>query len=169
MIYAYRGVDLVIAIMGALKAGATFSVIDPLYPPDRQIIYLKVAQPRALINLAKATQEAGELSNKVRSFIQDNLHLRTEIPALAVRDDGSLLGGNIDGKDVLEQQQALRAKSTGIIIGPDDAPTLSMFGNMFLRVFQLTNGWKGFTSGSEGNPKGVKGKNYFIKPLKLDS
>jgi hypothetical protein len=27
MIYAYRGVDLVIAIMGVLKAGATFSVI----------------------------------------------------------------------------------------------------------------------------------------------
>lgn len=31
MIYAYRGVDLVIAIIGVLKAGATFSVIG-LYP-----------------------------------------------------------------------------------------------------------------------------------------
>lgn len=30
MIYAYRGVDLVIAIMGVLKAGATFSVIGKL-------------------------------------------------------------------------------------------------------------------------------------------
>ncbi|CAG8558298.1 13037_t:CDS:2, partial [Racocetra fulgida] len=30
MIYAYRGVDLVVAIMGVLKAGATFSVIDNL-------------------------------------------------------------------------------------------------------------------------------------------
>ena len=27
MVYAYRGVDLVIAVMGVLKAGATFSVI----------------------------------------------------------------------------------------------------------------------------------------------
>lgn len=158
MIYAYRGVDLVIAVMGALKAGATFSVIDPLYPPDRQIIYLKVAQPRALINLAKATQEAGELSGKVRSFIRDTLHLRTEIPALAIREDGSLLGGDIDKKDVLDQQQKLKAKPIDIIIGPDDAPTLSMFGVMFLRMYQLANGWKGFTSGSEGNPKGVKGK-----------
>lgn len=158
MIYAYRGVDLVVAVMGALKAGATFSVIDPLYPPDRQIIYLKVAQPRALINLAKATQEAGELSNKVRLFIRDTLHLRTEIPALAIRDDGSLLGGSIEGEDVLEQQQALKAKSSGIIIGPDDAPTLSTFGVLSL-VYHLANGRKGFTSGSEGNPKGVKGKN----------
>lgn len=134
MIYAYRGVDLVVAVMGALKAGATFSVIDPLYPPDRQIIYLKVAQPRALINLAKATQEAGELSDRVRSFIRDNLHLKTEIPALAIRDDGSLLGGNKDGKDVLDQQQALKTRSSGIIIGPDDAPTLSKLGLMFLQV-----------------------------------
>ena len=31
MIYAYRGVDLVIAILAVLKAGATFSVVDPAY------------------------------------------------------------------------------------------------------------------------------------------
>jgi L-aminoadipate-semialdehyde dehydrogenase len=31
MIYAYRGVDLVVAIMGVLKAGATFSVIGKSY------------------------------------------------------------------------------------------------------------------------------------------
>ena len=31
MIYAYRGVDLCIAIIGILKAGATFSVVDPAY------------------------------------------------------------------------------------------------------------------------------------------
>lgn len=30
MVYAYRGVDLVVAVMGILKAGATFSVIDPV-------------------------------------------------------------------------------------------------------------------------------------------
>ena len=31
MIYAYRGVDLVISILAVLKAGATFSVVDPAY------------------------------------------------------------------------------------------------------------------------------------------
>lgn len=34
MIYAYRGVDLVIAIMGVLKAGATFSVIGKCFKMD---------------------------------------------------------------------------------------------------------------------------------------
>lgn len=144
MIYAYRGVDLVIAVMGVLKAGGTFSVIDPLYPRDRQIIYLKVAQPRALINLAKATQEAGILSEKVRSFINNTLQLKTEIPALAIQENGLLLGGIINDKDILEGQQPLKAKSPGIIIGPDDVPTLS------------------FTSGSEGNPKGVRGRHFSL-------
>ena len=53
-VYAHRGVDLVVAVLGVLKAGATFSVIDPSYPPSRQNIYLQVARPRALVVLRKA-------------------------------------------------------------------------------------------------------------------
>lgn len=144
MIYAHRGVDLVVAVMGVLKAGATFSVLDPLYPPDRQTIYLDVAKPRALINLEKATLEAGELTDHVRSFIKNNLHLRTEIPALVIKDDGTLLGGGIKGHDVLKDQQASRTTPTNVIVGPDDIPTLS------------------FTSGSEGIPKGVRGRHFSL-------
>lgn len=144
MIYAYRGVDLVVAVMGVLKAGGTFSVIDPLYPPDRQVIYLTVAQPRALINLRKATQEAGQLSEKVRSFITNNLQLKVEIPSLAIGDDGKVLGGDVNGEDVLLNEQELGNKSTNIVIGPDDIPTLS------------------FTSGSEGIPKGVRGRHFSL-------
>ncbi|OJJ59497.1 hypothetical protein ASPSYDRAFT_43844 [Aspergillus sydowii CBS 593.65] len=144
MVYAYRGVDLVVAVMGILKAGATFSVIDPAYPPERQCIYLDVARPRALINIAKATKDAGELSELVRKFIGENLELRTEIPALALLDDGTLLGGSIDGQDVLEKQVPLKSKSVGVVVGPDSTPTLS------------------FTSGSEGRPKGVRGRHFSL-------
>ena len=144
MIYAYRGVDLVVAVMGVLKAGGTFSVIDPLYPPDRQIIYLSVAQPKALINLRKATQEASQLSEKVRLFITNNLQLRVEIPSLALEDDGTISGGNFNGADVFSDQQELGSRPTNIVIGPDDIPTLS------------------FTSGSEGIPKGVRGRHFSL-------
>ncbi|KAL3438496.1 hypothetical protein BDV09DRAFT_159964 [Aspergillus tetrazonus] len=144
MVYAYRGVDLVVAVMGILKAGATFSVIDPAYPPERQCIYLDVARPRALINIAKATKDAGELSEKVRTFIDENLQLRTEIPALALLDDGSLLGGSVDGQDVLAKQVPLKSKRVGVVVGPDSTPTLS------------------FTSGSEGRPKGVRGRHFSL-------
>lgn len=144
MVYAHRGVDLVVAVMGVLKAGATFSVIDPAYPADRQIIYLDVAKPRALVVIEKASQEAGELSETVRQYISDNLKLRTEVPGLKLQDDGSVIGGAADGKDCLGGQQSAREKLPGVVVGPDSTPTLS------------------FTSGSEGRPKGVKGRHFSL-------
>jgi len=71
MSYSYRGVDLVATVMVILKNGATFSVIDPSYPPNRQSIYLDVARLRALVVIDKATSEAGELTEKVRNFIKE--------------------------------------------------------------------------------------------------
>lgn len=144
MVYSHRGVDLVVAVMGILKAGATFSVLDPAYPPDRQNIYLEVSQPKALIIIEKATREAGKLSEKVRSFVDANLDLRTEVKAIALQDDGVLLGGTRDGKDIFEGVLQLKAKSPGVVVGPDSIPTLS------------------FTSGSEGRPKGVRGRHFSL-------
>lgn len=128
-----------------MKAGAAFSVIDPLYPPDRQIIYLDVAQPRALIILQKASIEAGPLDQKVRGFIETNLKLKTEVPALVIQNDASLKSGIIkDGKDVFMAATEPEKQSPKVEIGPDDTPTLS------------------FTSGSEGRPKGVAGRHYSL-------
>ncbi|KAI5293620.1 large subunit of alpha-aminoadipate reductase [Ascosphaera acerosa] len=145
VIYAHRGVDLVVAVMGTLKAGATFSVIDPAYPPQRQNIYLDVARPRALIVIKKATEEAGPMSDEVKDFISSNLTIAATIPALELQDDGLLLGGAADGNvDVLSAQHHLQAKEVGVVVGPDSIPTLS------------------FTSGSEGRPKGVRGRHFSL-------
>ncbi|KAK4542185.1 hypothetical protein LTR36_007032 [Oleoguttula mirabilis] len=145
MVYAHRGVDLVVAVMGVLKAGATFSVIDPAYPADRQIIYLDVAKPRALVNIEKATLDAGPLGPAVREYIETQLQLRTEVPLLKLRDDGSLQGGSLTGgKDCLSDSVAKKADLPGVPVGPDSTPTLS------------------FTSGSEGRPKGVRGRHFSL-------
>ncbi|PPJ56809.1 hypothetical protein CBER1_05940 [Cercospora berteroae] len=145
MVYAYRGVDLVVAVMGVLKAGATFSVIDPAYPPDRQIIYLEVAQPRALVCIEKAKKEAGELAPVVRNYITEKLNLRTEVPGLMLNDDGTVTGGSLEGSaDCLQAQTVKKEDLPGVLVGPDSTPTLS------------------FTSGSEGRPKGVKGRHFSL-------
>ncbi|MCJ1309107.1 large subunit of alpha-aminoadipate reductase [Agyrium rufum] len=144
MVYAYRGVDLVIAVMGVLRAGATFSVIDPAYPPDRQKIYLEVAQPRALINIAKATLEAGQLSQVVRTYINESLKLKTEVPALCIRDGGLLAGGAQGEGDIFDDFRSRAGEGPNILVGPDSNPTLS------------------FTSGSEGRPKGVLGRHFSL-------
>ena len=95
---------------------------------------MKVAQPRALIIIAKASRDEGGLSEQVKCYIREHLSLRTTIPDLELLNDGSLRGGTVgDGEtDVLREQQALKDKHPGILVGPDTQPTLS------------------FTSGSEG-------------------
>lgn len=142
MIYAYRGVDLMIAVIGVLKAGATFSVIDPAYPPARQNIYLSVAKPKGLIVLEKA----GTLDKEVTSYINTELSIVSTIPQLKINDDGSLQGGLLEheSSDCLSDYIQFKDQHTGVMVGPDSNPTLS------------------FTSGSEGIPKGVLGRHYSL-------
>ncbi|KAI8370997.1 L-aminoadipate-semialdehyde dehydrogenase [Blakeslea trispora] len=142
MIYAYRGVDLVVAIMGVLKAGATFSVIDPAYPPTRQEIYLSVAKPRGLIVL----KEAGKIADSVRDYIKKEQDIICEIPDLKLNKDGYLLGGSLSegNDDVLDSVREKESQLTDVVIGPDSIGTLS------------------FTSGSTGIPKGVRGRHFSL-------
>lgn len=139
-VYAHRGIDMVIAVIATLKAGGTFSVIDPSYPPSRQNIYLQVARPRALVVLGKA----GTIHPSVREVIANELDLRVEIPALELTAAGLMGGAGADGADVLDSARALAGQSTGIVLGPDSIATLS------------------FTSGSTGIPKGVQGRHYSL-------
>ncbi|KAH9939847.1 alpha-aminoadipate reductase Lys1p [Amylocystis lapponica] len=140
MVYAYRSVELVVAVMAVLKAGATFSVIDPAYPPSRQTIYLKVAQPRALVVL----KGAGKIAPPVREFISSELEIRVEVPALELLADGIVVGGSCDGADVLAAQEHLGDTDPDVPLGPDSVGTLS------------------FTSGSTGIPKGVRGRHFSL-------
>ncbi|KAA1065080.1 large subunit of alpha-aminoadipate reductase [Puccinia graminis f. sp. tritici] len=142
-VYSTRGVDLVIAIMGILKAGATFSVIDPAYPTQRQKIYLEVSKPRGLIIL----ERAGKLSTEVEAFIKSDLDIKVTVPALALQNTGNLKGGLIGAKtgvDVLDDTQHLASQLPSVKIGPDSIGTLS------------------FTSGSTGIPKGVQGRHFSL-------
>lgn len=142
MVYAYRSVELVVAVMAVLKAGATFSVIDPAYPPNRQTIYLGVARPRALVVL----KGAGKIGPTVRDFITNEVQIRVEVPALELLADGQLVGGSStsDNTDVLAPQRSLADEDPNVPLGPDSVGTLS------------------FTSGSTGIPKGVKGRHYSL-------
>ena len=144
MIWAHRSVDLVVSIMGVLAAGATVSILDPAYPPIRQKVYLEIAKPCAMINIAKATDEAGPLAPLVRSYIDEELHLKAEIPSLRLGDEGALDGGNRKGKNVFSQVKTKASSPPNIQVGPDSVPTLS------------------FTSGSEGRPKAVAGRHFSL-------
>ena len=114
---------------------------DPAYPASRQIIYLRVAQPRALVVL----KGAGVISPSVREFLSTELKIRVEVPALEILRDGAVYGGvNPHGIDVLQSHVHLGDTDPNIALGPDSVGTLS------------------FTSGSTGIPKGVKGRHFSL-------
>ncbi|HEX6291542.1 MAG TPA: amino acid adenylation domain-containing protein, partial [Herpetosiphonaceae bacterium] len=53
-LYSARSAALVCAILGVLKAGAAYTILDPAYPPARLIDYVQLAQPRAFVQLEAA-------------------------------------------------------------------------------------------------------------------
>lgn len=118
MIWGHRSVDLVVSIMGT--------------------------QPCALVNIARVTDEAGPLAPIVRKYIDEELQLKAEVPSLRISDDGTLSGGEVDGKDLFAKVRAKASSPPDVLVGPDSSPTLS------------------FTSGSEGRPKGVLGRHFSV-------
>ena len=143
-ILIYSSVDLVVAYMGALKAGATVSVLDPQYPHERQKVLLEVANPRFLVHIERAAEVAGPIAETVTEFISSSLKIKAHIPALKLQDDGQLLGGISQDRDCLQPFEHLKAQLPDVLVGPDSGPTLS------------------FTSGSEGKPKGVQGRHFSL-------
>ncbi|KAI1822510.1 alpha-aminoadipate reductase [Xylaria intraflava] len=144
MIFAHRSVELVCAFMGTLASGATVTVLDPLYPPQRQQIYLEVSQPKALISIRKATEEHGPLAPLVQKYIDEELSIKTRIPDLHLSDSGVLFSGEDESEDIFTGVRGKASSLPDVIVGPDSNPTLS------------------FTSGSEGRPKGVLGRHYSL-------
>jgi L-aminoadipate-semialdehyde dehydrogenase len=141
-----RPVDVLTSIFssGSQASSATISILDPAYPPSRQKTYLEVSQPRALVNIARATDEAGPLAPIVRRYIDEELQLKTEVPSLRIGDSGVLSGGEAGGQDIFAQVRTKASSPPDTQVGPDSAPTLS------------------FTSGSEGRPKGVLGRHFSL-------
>ena len=135
MIFAYRSVELVIAFMGTLAAGATITVLDPAYPPARQQIYLEVSQPKALITIGRARDENGPFAPRVQKYIDEELSLKIRVPELRMSDDGHLTGGEVDGKEVFTDTESKASAPPDVLVGPDSTSILS------------------FTSGTTSTPK----------------
>src|SRR6185295_6840889 len=64
-IYGHRSAPLVLAILGVLKAGAAFVILDPSYPASRLIDCLQIAAPRGWLQL----EAAGPLPETLDQFV----------------------------------------------------------------------------------------------------
>ncbi|MDQ3917398.1 MAG: amino acid adenylation domain-containing protein [Acidobacteriota bacterium] len=108
-IYASREASLVWALLGVMKAGAAFVVLDPAYPASRLADYVALAQPRGWLQLESAGRPPAELEE----FIE------------------ALAGGcrlTLPPRSAVEAAGFLAEHSTedpGVVRGPDDLAYIS--------------------------------------------
>jgi amino acid adenylation domain-containing protein len=64
-IYSHRSAPLVLALLGVIKAGAAFLILDPAYPAPRLLSFLETAKPRGGIQI----EGAGEPPSEVKEWV----------------------------------------------------------------------------------------------------
>ena len=103
-IYAHRSASLVWAMLGVLKAGAAFVILDPAYPSSRLIDYLQISQPRALLHITVA----GELPQSLSEYIETlSCRCRLELTQASI-------------EVVRSQFQGYGSHNPGVEVKPDD-------------------------------------------------
>ena len=76
-IYGHRSAPLVAAVLGILKAGAAFLILDPAYPAARLLDYLQTAPPRGWLQM----EAAGAVPEALEEFITNSsLPCRLQLP-----------------------------------------------------------------------------------------
>jgi amino acid adenylation domain-containing protein len=101
-ITGHRSAALVRALLGTMKSGAAFLVLDPAYPPARLAEYVRIARPAVHIHLPAAGDLPREALDSMGETIRATvvIHPRSEEPADAMDSSGDPL--NVDvGPDTL--------------------------------------------------------------------
>ena len=76
-IHAHRSASLVWAVMGTLKAGAAFLVLDAAYPPSRLADYIAIARPAAWLAVEGAGEPPAAVAEALAAVAP---RLRLELP-----------------------------------------------------------------------------------------
>ncbi len=70
-VYMQRSAALVVALLGIVKAGAAFVVLDPNYPPARLLGYLDAINPKGWIRIREAGTPHATLQARANAFSFD--------------------------------------------------------------------------------------------------
>ena len=96
-IYGHRSAPLVLAILGVLKAGAAFVILDPTYPASRLINCLQIAAPRGWLQI----DAAGTLPEVLDQFVNTlSCCCRLKLPARNDADQSALAAYPIENPQV---------------------------------------------------------------------
>ncbi len=79
-VWAHRSVPLVQALMGTLKAGAAFMILDPAYPVPRLLDYLRIGRPTAWIAVPGAPPPPVEVEEAASALCRVELDALSRLP-----------------------------------------------------------------------------------------
>ncbi len=89
-ITGHRSAALVRALIGTMKSGAAFLVLDPAYPAARLGEYVRIARPAAHLHLSAAADLPGEVTALLAETIRTRIVLHPRGDAAAEEVDGIL-------------------------------------------------------------------------------
>ncbi|HEX2208939.1 MAG TPA: amino acid adenylation domain-containing protein, partial [Longimicrobium sp.] len=75
-ILGHRSAALVRALIGTMKAGAAFLILDPAYPPARLAEYVRIARPTGFLPIAAAGDVTKEVADALRETVLSTIVLR---------------------------------------------------------------------------------------------
>jgi amino acid adenylation domain-containing protein len=78
-IHAHRSASLAWALLGILKAGAAFLILDPAYPGARLAEYVRAAKPKGLVVIGAASEVATEVELALQEAVCVALPGRSDI------------------------------------------------------------------------------------------
>ena len=74
-IHGHRSAPLVRALVGVLKSGAAFLVLDPSYPSNRLAEYVRIAAPKGFLRIAAAGEVPSEVTDALESTVLATIDL----------------------------------------------------------------------------------------------
>jgi amino acid adenylation domain-containing protein len=88
-VYGHRSAGMALALLGILKAGGAFVILDPHYPAQRLTAMLQAADPRGWIQL----EAAGTMAEELQTYIADaDFKCRVTLPPTPAEADKALEG-----------------------------------------------------------------------------
>ncbi len=107
-VWARRAPALAWALMGALKAGAAFMILDPAYPAERLVEYLRIGRPAAWLGVPGAPAVPAAVIDELAAL---GCGVRIELPAMAEERRAAFSG--------------FSTSDPAVPVGPDDAACLT--------------------------------------------
>ncbi|MEU2543825.1 amino acid adenylation domain-containing protein [Streptomyces iakyrus] len=127
-----RSVDLVVAVVGVLKAGAAYVPVDPAYPADRIAYTLEDCRPAVLVTVSEVAERVPDSGPRL---VLDDPVVVGELAGMPVSGSAGCRGGLVpEHPAYVIYTSGSTGRPKGVVVAHRNV----------VRLFTSTDGWFGF-------------------------